>query len=453
MRKRQQSIELSRGRVFVETAGEIFPGGVVLDLIQGGEPLEPPQLVVWDGKSTQVGSRYDSNGTSYVPIDVHPTVASAVRFPSGVISYRSTSELFGEMLRVVSWIPGVYENDARLIGHFLLSNWLSERVDPPPFLWIIAPPGVSTCLLFRILHLLCRRAIVVTDPTSSVLRTLPMQLRPTLVIELSSITRAVVRMLRTTNRKQASISAGAKLLDPSCPKIVVASAPPPDSAMVGFPLEIALVPEEGHTPPLDLAEVERICTELRNKLQSYRLANLHAAPAADLDVDRLTPSMRELARNFAACVIGDEELRGGIVALLESRDREIRVDGSMRLEAITLEALLVHCHDASGVIPVMLLTGKVNSILMGRSPSEQVSPEKVGWVLRSLDLRTEYIDRGMKGLVLNDGTKLKIHRLAREYGVRLLQLGVPDATCPLCAELGLGVQGEVQSFGLEGGGR
>jgi hypothetical protein len=438
-------------QMFVETAGEIFSDGVVLDLMHGAKPSEQPQLIVCDGEGSRVVSQYDRNGAIYVPIAIHPTVASAVRFPSGVISYGSTRELFAELVRLVSWIPGVCEHDVRLIGYFMLSDWLSERIDPPPFLWIIAPPTVSTCLLFHILRLLCRRAIVVTDPTSSGLRTLPMQLRPTLVVEVSTVTRALLRTLRATNRKRASVSAGAKLLDPSCPKIVVACAPPLDPAMVGFPLEIALAPEERHTPPLDLAEVEQICAELQKKLESYRLTNLNAATAVDLDLDGLTPPMREAARNFATCVVDDKELRAGIVALFESRDREIRIDRTTRLEAITLEPLLVGSHDASGMIPVMDLTAKVNSILTGRGSAEQVSPEKVGWILRSLGLRTESIRRGLKGLVLNDQTKSVIHRLARAYGVRSLQHGVLNTACQDCLELGLAALGDEQDSEPEGG--
>jgi hypothetical protein len=138
--------------------------------------------------------------------------------------------------------------------------------------------------------------------------------------------------------------------------------------------------------------------------------------------------------------VDDDELQSRLVPALALHDREIRFERSALLESIELEALLAACHAGKSEIVTMInLTQSVNTILVGRGQTLQVSPETVGWKLRALGLRTEFIAGGRKGLALLDETRAGIHMLAAAYGVRTVQLGVIEGLCRQCSKLVIGL--------------
>ncbi|MFY9528807.1 MAG: hypothetical protein WAR24_07845 [Candidatus Acidiferrales bacterium] len=223
-----------------------------------------------------------------------------------------------------------------------------------------------------------------------------------------------------------------------CAKVVFAKQPLRDPALAGFPLEIALAPTREYVPLMDLAEAERVAAEFQPKLLMYRLVNYRKVTTPSFDLGEFTVPTQELAHSLAASIVGDDELQSQIVPLLKQRDREIQVDRTTLLECIVLEALLAACHDAqSGTLPMADLTQSVNTILVGRGEVLQVSPEIVGWKLKALGLRTEFITDGRRDLALLDETRATIHTLAEGYGVRTLQQGLVTGLCPHCAALAL----------------
>jgi hypothetical protein len=79
------------------------------------------------------------------------------------------------------------------------------------------------------------------------------------------------------------------------------------------------------------------------------------------------------------------------------------------------------------VLPIIELTADVNTILAGRIDQRQISPEKIGWILRSLDIHTQFITGGRKGILLTKAARTKIRVLAEGYGVRMLQAEAAEA--------------------------
>jgi hypothetical protein len=187
---------------------------------------------------------------------------------------------------------------------------------------------------------------------------------------------------------------------------------------------------------MDMQEAERVSSEFQAKFLMYRLRNYASVTTPGFALSEYTAPTQELAHTFGACIVGDDELQAKIVPFLKARDREIQVDRTTLLESIVIEALWAAIHRSKpGDSSVTELTKSVNTILGGRGEAEQVSPEIVGWKLRGLGLRTDLITGGRKGLKLPNETRIAIHTLAAGYGVRTLQQGVVNNTCPLCAAL------------------
>jgi hypothetical protein len=230
------------------------------------------------------------------------------------------------------------------------------------------------------------------------------------------------------------IVAGGKAVDASCARIVFAPEPLRDPASAGFPLELVLSPTHGYVPLMSAAEAERVTAEYQAKLLLYRLMNWPTVCTPAFDLSQFTVPMQELAHSLAASIVGDDELQARLVPLLKPVDSEIRVGHASLLTAIAVEVLLARCHAHTGkYFPVIELTADVNTVLRGRGEILEVSPEKMGWALRNLGLRTDFIPGGTKGLLLSNEVRQRIHKLAAGYGVRTLREPRAKVECTLCA--------------------
>jgi hypothetical protein len=417
----------------VATAGELFSDGTVIELIRDTGPNGKFRLLHWSGSSGTAHERCTVDGNVYVPLALDPPIARALVLPNGTRPYGSTGRLFKEISSLVSRVTLLPENVVTPFAFYVLATWLFEFLPAAPCLWITVPPTTSTSALLQIISLLCRRALFLTEPAVAAFRLIPTQLKPTIVTEVSIITRPLLQLLRTSSRRGFLSASGGKWADPFCAKIVVSRQALRDPESAGFPLEIVLPPSGEYIPRLDAFEADRIASEFQPKLLEYRLMNRLEIKKPKFEVRDFSAPMQELAYDLGACVVGDDRLQRQILAHLEKDDREIQVNRSGLLESIVIEALLAACHDPKvSNVSVTDLTRSVNTILAARGDAREVSPENVGWKLRHIGLRTVPVTGGCKGLALPNEIRSEIHALAAGYGVRALYHGTGEGKCPEC---------------------
>ena len=437
--------ERREGQPVVRTSDKVFPDGSLLELIRipGGEL----NLLFWDGKSAKTVGQFVRQGETFAPLRIDPTILRWLQLPSNIREYGSTRKLFTEISALISRTQ-VDDGLAKALSFCVFATWMSDYLPEAPFLWIVATPMSAVGPLLQVLHLLCRRSLVVSDISAARFRFLPADLRPTLVMEVDVQSRQVLNFLRASKRHRALIAADGKAVDAFGARIVFAREPLRDPAIAGFPLELVLPPTRKYIPLMSSLEAERFAAEFQGKLLRYRLLNWAKVRTPAFDLNQFTVPMQETAHSLAASIVDDEKLQSQIVPLLQTLDREIRVDRASLLPAIVLEALLARCHSTTGkYFPVTDLTGDVNTILRGRGKMLEVSPEEIGWTLRALGLHTDFITGGRKGLVLLNDVRKRIHDLAAAYGVRTLRELPAKIDCPLCAALGLPRQLEANPAG------
>jgi len=262
-----------------------------------------------------------------------------------------------------------------------------------------------------------------------------MYLRPTLLLDAAELTAPVQKFLHASNSKGIHFARKGQALDLYCAKAVCSQEPLHDSSLASFALQITLPPMRRQLPVLTPEVSRKIADDFQADLLRYRLTNYHDARTPDIDVGGLTAPTQGLARSLAACIIGDEELQSAVVPLLRDQDREIQVERLSGLESVILEALFFCCHDGDrSTLRATELAEITNTMLARRGQSLQISPETVGWKLRSLRFRTEPIGSGGKGLWLLNDVRGKIHSLALEYGVQPNPQG-PINGCTHCLKL------------------
>ena len=421
------------------TAGELFPDGGALELIRAAGDST---LLLFDGHKHVVAPRIEFRGQVFEPLKVHPSILRALTLPTKCEPYGSTRELFTAVAGLIQRVAPVSESAAAAIAFIVFATWFVDLLPVAPFLWVVVPPTASADALSQVLRLLCRRALCVGQLTTVALRSMPMDLQPTIVTQVSKVTPDLIRVLCASNHRGTYLPVRNKMVDLYCAKIVFADQPLPDPASAGFPLEIALAPSCEYAPPLNLAEAQQVAEEFQPKLLHYRLLNHRKITLPQFDLSGFTAPMQALAQSLGACIVDDDELQSQIVTLLKPCDREIQVDRAALLESIVLEALLTACHGAqSGALSMNDLTQAVNTILRGRGEKLEVSAETVGRKLRALDFRTDFIAGGRKGLTLLEETRKKIHALAADYGVRMLRAGPTEGLCGWCMELAAALPG------------
>jgi hypothetical protein len=416
------------------TGSQILSDGTVLELIQG--PKDELNLLSWDGKSAKTAEQFVRGDETFVPLRVDPAILRSMRLPSHIAKYGTTRKLFTEISGLIAQATQAGDSVVLPLTFFVFATWLADCLPVAPFLWMVTPPTATAAPLSQLLGLLCRHALVVSDLSSLRFHSLPMDLEPSLITEIFQPSRRTLNLLRASTRHGALVAAGGKATDAFCAKIVFSPEPLRDPSSAGFPLELTLPPAREYVPPKSASEADRIATEYQAKLLRYRLLKRARVRAPAFDMNEFTVPMQEPAYSLAAPVADDDALQSKIVPFLKSLDYEVRHDREAGLPATVLEVLLYQCHSTKDTdFHVMAMTMYVNSVLFGRGEVRGVSPETVGWTLRSLGLRTKYITGGRKGLMLFPDVRKKIHDLAAAHGVQALRAIPADTGCPDCQAL------------------
>ena len=417
----------------VRSGGEVFSDRSILELVR--IPTGHLKFLLWDGKSAKTVEQVVRNDDIFVPLRVAPAILRSLRLPSKALEYGSTRKLFTEISNLISRVTQQSDVVVQVLTFVVFATWLTDSLPFAPFVWILTTSTTTAAPIADVLRLLCRRAVTVSD-VSAGLHLLPADLRPTLLTEVFEPTRRVLNLLRASTRRGTLVAVHGKVVDPYCAQIVFAQEPLRDPASAGFPLELALSPTRTYVPPMASSEAEQLAAEYQAKLLQYRLANRAKVGAPAFDLGQFTAPMQKIGYCLGASIVGDDELQARIVPLLKTFDTQVQLDHASLLPAIVLEGLLARCHATTGrSYPVIDLALDVNTILIGRGETSEMSPEKIGWTLRGLGLHTDFISGGRKGLVLANDVRMRIHDLAAAYGVRTLRALPAKIDCPMCAAL------------------
>jgi len=129
-------------------------------------------------------------------------------------------------------------------------------------------------------------------------------------------------------------------------------------------------------------------------------------------------------------IVDAADLHARLLDLLRPRDDAERTEGTGKLEAVVLEALVVACHEKRPDVHVGQVAELANKILGRSGESLQLSPKEVGAKMKQLGFRTTRLDSAGRGIYLVSERCALIHKLGREFGVPTLRQGLPG--CSQC---------------------
>lgn len=149
-----------------ETFGEVSPQ-YMIELIRDRTQVSSFRLLLWDGKEAfiqdQVGLKLkpgsDSGAVILGPPNVDPTIRQAIRFPTHVVPFLSTQQLFDDVCTLVEKFTHLSPELASLVGYSVLASWFPDCTPAPVCISIIGPRCCQRSNLFRLLSCLFRRPL------------------------------------------------------------------------------------------------------------------------------------------------------------------------------------------------------------------------------------------------------------------------------------------------------
>jgi hypothetical protein len=424
----------------ISTAGEVFADGSVIDLVAAKTGnTNDLELLLWDGQKKRIAPEIEHQGRLYGSVQIDQTIRRAVPLPSGAQSYGSTARLLGEAAGVLEEYIGLPPAEGFLAAGWSMTTWLADRTLSPPPLLISGPDMDLAVRFFLLLQCICRRALLMADVSRSTIRTLPMNLRPTLLVNQPDLTPKVRSLWRASNYRGIFVNGrGGSILDVACAKALYLALEPAADPWSESALQLAVLPSGHELPALNDSELAGITNRFQPKMQMFRLKNVGSVTNPRQDSSKL---------NLPACIEAEPDFAKAVSPIVERQKQDALVRRACDFKAAVIEVLWDPCHRMAE-IPVDKITQLTNALLRDRGEILEYRNEEIGWCLKGFGL---YRQREASGMLLRFSRehRWRVHQAARLCGLTLpLVDGCPDCDLPesyrpLSAESDVGHVGHV----------
>ena len=137
--------------------------GTLVELVE--DPKNPGQtcFAVAGHGDPRFLKRFEHDGQVFVPPARASQILKCIRLPRGAESYGSTQELLGSLESLISKCVCVDEKYVPVLANFVISTWVVDRFLVAPYLSVVGLPQSGKTTLLRLLSLVCRRSLLVSD--------------------------------------------------------------------------------------------------------------------------------------------------------------------------------------------------------------------------------------------------------------------------------------------------
>lgn len=430
-----------------------FPDGTLVELLRQPSDLRL-RFLVWKNGSAAIQNDFRYADRLFVPLRADQSLVGAIRLPTAVTPNKTLEDLLQEIQECIAAYVDLQPQYVRLASYFILHTWFADRLTVTPYLWVTGPYGAGKTTLLRLLHCLCRRAVLASDLSLASLYLLPSAVMPTLLIdEFDSGSRGqhrdLLRFLRSGSTQGAFVYRAAKPYPTFCAKVISSRLGPTDGALASRAVFVSMLPTRRSLPELDSATQDKIADEFQGRFLAYRLQNYsRLSTTVAFEMPNLTPRMKDLARALAVPLLGHRQFEQQLLDDLQPQDDEAKMARHSEPEWAVATALFEDCHHSSGTLTVGDLTITVNDVLERIGETYVLQPRSVGDVLRSLGLQTCKLGNLGRGLRITWQLDSRVHKLASDLGIKksdivnyqAVEAGFAGPPCKLCDKFGLLVQ-------------
>jgi hypothetical protein len=275
-----------------------------------------------------------------VPRRLRSGMAAAVQLPSATLTPCGTPrEVLGDLAATVARYFNLPDDAVLLIAHYVLATWMCDELQFLPYLWVCGSFASGKTRLLRLLQCLCRRAIVLSDITPSMLYILTHEVAGTVLLdefEEGSRTLELRRALRAGTAPDGKIGRSGKVLTVFGPKVIASRRRPFDAALNSRAVLISIAPSAANFPSLDSEDLTAMAAQWQPRLLAFRLQNHRRIQLMPFEaLAALDLRMRDIARALSVSLLGDLVLEQRLVQALEARNRDANLDRATDLDWIS----------------------------------------------------------------------------------------------------------------------
>jgi hypothetical protein len=414
----------------IETAGEVFPGGACIELIQNPETAKL-LLLFSDVKNCTATDRIEHGGRTYIPLKLDSKTIHAMKLPDEARDFHTTGDLF-HAIRQIFADYGFWQNIAAAGTYFVFSSWFPDCTPTAPCL-LVSGPKPEADLFFQIMACLVRHQLQLADFNWGNLYSV-MKVQPTLLFGENLMSASKLRMLFASNNPQTLVPAEDTLVSFYSAKAIYRGAQFEEGSNDNSILRINLMPVRGRLPILSLQTQLEIARKFQCQLLRYRIQNIEKVRDSVFDFPWLAAGPRILARVLGACIVDSPEIQADLTPIFRRQQQAVCENAWLDKYCIAIEVGLALCHSKPEEFFAFVgnFTDDVNTILKARGNNELLEPREMGSILRSLGL---YPKRRTKGFAIRMTIEIRrmIHRLALEFDVAALMDEKPR--CPHCHDV------------------
>jgi hypothetical protein len=232
------------------------------------------------------------------------TTRRAIRFPHDAKTYGSTGKLLRRIRELFERYADLHQQDSALMTAWAASSWFPDCLSSPPTLLISGPDAEHAISLFRLLHCLCRRPVMLGDLDRNTFLSFA-SLGATLLMHQPGLSTKIRDLWRTSNYRGMYVAGKGKLFAVASSKAVFLGMA---DARCDEGMHFALPPASCDLYLLDEQQQSGIAEELQPQLLMYRLQNLDRVRKFSAREHGASLVGTGVARNLAASVLGDAEI-------------------------------------------------------------------------------------------------------------------------------------------------
>jgi len=415
--------------------------GTVVDLVQDSENPRRTLLAVWKDGEIRYLDHLKQDGQVLVPLQRTIEMFSRLRLPTEAKHYESVVNLVSRVEHLIFQCISVSGMYVPVLADFVLSTWLVDRFEVAPYLSVVGLPQSGKTTLLKILSLLCRRSLLISDITSASFYRACAQFMPTMLVDETGSFRnnsSLRHMLRAGSARDVDSVQANRTFHAYGAKVLSWLEPPDDTALnsrcILIPMHESM--RTNLMRPSDI-EVEREAAILQAQLLRFRFENYRRVkPGPIYGDENLRPRSRDLLRVLASTHMQNVERSSLLLEFFKSGQAIPHEPLSPEQNAV-LRALysVIHIRNDYDSIQTGRFTEIVNVFLERAGESLRMKPRKVGSILTSLGFSNRTRTNSGWILRLNREDAEKLHQLAENYGIENVEKlfkQISSDECDLC---------------------
>ncbi len=384
----------------------------IIETVYDPEKNETSFAVYCDGKIEYLNS-IKIDGEDVYPLDAKNDLVSkgVVLLPTIAEEYENEEKLIGEIKNFIHKYLDISPIFEEIASYYVPFSWIYDRFHELPYLRAIGDFGSGKSRFIQVIGSICYRPIYTSGATTTapIFRILD-EIKGTLVLDeadlrFSDMTTDIVKILNVGYQRGGSVlrmkhkdSTEIRAFDVFSPKIIATRESFNDKA-----LESRFLIEEMGKGKLRTDIPRRLddnfwdrARELRNKLLMWRFNNYYKElKFDDTPMEGVHPRLHQIVIPLMA-VIESEEVKKSLKEFISKYNEELAADRGLSWESDIVFGILKLMQNAAvSELTIKEITEVVNK--EADMSEDGLTPKKVGWYLRRLQLKTY---RTRKGYVL-----------------------------------------------------